>query len=683
MNLNCPHTATMKVIDQEKLDRLREPLKNAGIDPEALPAPDTDKWDELVSQLSQKDLALAQEFYSLPYDPEEQASAELIEQQSKRAQARGGLMSRLRPVVKTRTVNGDEVPNNKLIRNVALGLGAAAVVGFLLYEPPAPAKTTKKPQPEVTTQSPETQNEQKGIPSAPATGKPNGTSSIAGQETQASASDGVGSTVTADSAVTPDTSLSESTTPASDISASADVSSAPSEGTYTYPTSSNYAQTDEPASSSYTQSPNDSNTLDTSTASTPSTLVPAANPNAEPDAPVPTTITIQKSEKPVEATPRLPVALAQAPAVTPANKPGLVSARVGQSETGSGQEGGAAPRRPGLVSTSVSQNATSQTDGAMPTNRPGLVMSAEKTAPDATSTPTTDAREYGLISHESTAGIIKPGLNLQGMQDDRQDSENTTSNGWSDKAVPTGLQTGLQISQAMQTEKSNERQYGLMQSAAPTNSPPTATVPESSVSGKDVDEITTPSLPKLPYSMGQQLKAKLMTGAGVVEGAQSQVPVYAQAEDGSVWRGRPILDGRKRLQISFDAVAKDGREYPISANAYSPNDGISALPVKVNMVAPNAAFDMFNGLARGAQTFAQAMINQKTVSYQGSGSGSVTTQSTVTPNFWLTAGASLIGAMAVPESKSSIVLVGQLPVNTPLVIVVDGSGVKTANENGQ
>ena len=85
MNLNCPHTATMKVIDQEKLDRLREPLKNAGIDPEALPAPDTDKWDELVSQLSQKDLALAQEFYSLPYDPEEQASAELIEQQSKRA----------------------------------------------------------------------------------------------------------------------------------------------------------------------------------------------------------------------------------------------------------------------------------------------------------------------------------------------------------------------------------------------------------------------------------------------------------------------------------------------------------------------------------------------------------------------------------------------------------------------
>lgn len=126
----------MLMLDQEKLDALRPQLEQRGVNVEALPSPDSPEWDALVQQLSAQDLTLAQEFAALPYDPDEQASSELVSRQVQRASRVGGPLKRLHPLTQTRTVNGDKVPNTKLIRTVLLGAGVAAAAGFYFWQPP-------------------------------------------------------------------------------------------------------------------------------------------------------------------------------------------------------------------------------------------------------------------------------------------------------------------------------------------------------------------------------------------------------------------------------------------------------------------------------------------------------------------------------------------------------------------
>lgn len=701
-HLTLLHTERMKVIDPERLDKIRASLEGHGIDTNNLPEPDSEAWDALVRQIGQRDLALAQEFISLAYDPAEQANREMIEEQARRASmGKRGVLNRLQTVTTTKTVNGDKVPDTKLVRNVLVGAGVLAVAGVLLWPAPA-AKEEVKTTTKTTTATPKTSQDDKAAEAGTKATKPDDTI-----PTPEEAGAKPNSTVAANPLGLPDAGTTSGTE-----SSSASSSPAPDSTLYVPPAQpqAQYAPQPTPSYDSATPS------YDSGAASGGSETLyvpPASTP-----APAPVTLTENtgtsstQSETPntLVVPPPTPVSASQtateptlqatsSPVLTEP-KPALVqnNAQGGNAASGDKVDNRA---RPALVQNNASSGAEAQ--------KPQLVQAA---AQNASQKPALVQSQASSGSGETArrTGLLASGAGGQGSGQVAGGQGSGTANQPAQaNAAGQGQSYGLMQTQSQNAGQAQDsrKEYGLQQGnpsqgqgqqvqATVSGSGPASAVaagaekkyglmsmvsaaaPQGAVQGaqavQDQAVAAAPAV-KFPYVMGQTLKATLMTGTGVVDGASNPVPVYAQAEDGSVWRGIVSLDGRKRLQIAFNAVAKDGTQFDVSAYAYSPADGMAALPVKITATAPNAAYDIFNGIARGAQTFAQAMLNQKTVTYQQNVPGSAgTTTTNATPNFWLTAGAGLIGSFAVPEMKSSVVMVGQLPAKTPLHIVVNGSG---------
>lgn len=174
--------------------------------------------------------------------------------------------------------------------------------------------------------------------------------------------------------------------------------------------------------------------------------------------------------------------------------------------------------------------------------------------------------------------------------------------------------------------------------------------------------------------MGQPLAAKLVLGVVAVDGSQRTVPIFAKTDDGATWRGTASLDGRKRLQIQFNAVLRNGAEQAITADAYS-SDGQPGLAASVRITTPTLAADLLSGVFSGVKAFADATINQRNVSVQG-GTGNtgnvVTSTAANTPNFWLVTAGNALGQFQLPQNKATIVNVAEVKAGTALNLVVRG-----------
>ncbi|KQR25610.1 hypothetical protein [Deinococcus sp. Leaf326] len=680
----------MLKLDQERLDTLRPQLETHGINVDNLPPPGTPEWDAVVRQVTAHDLTLAQEFAALPYDPDDQMTGRLVNDQMKQSNNRGAFGKQLKASTRTKTVNGDDVPNTKLVRNAIFGVGVALLVGFYFWNPSPAAKTATKPVASDTSTTatagadgtttadtgasvatPEQSNVNPDGSSKP---DPLGLNTLEG-----GASGTTGSTTAGTQGLEPDTTVANtgtSTTPITPVP-----SYTPSSPSYDSPSIASRSDrldvtpTPTPAPTMQVR-----DTPRTTLTAPPTVVLTPATPAQQTAtaAPAPRLASGgQQSATPTrDAAPSRPNLVqgnggasnsgAQTASRTPERRTGLQSApattaataaerRVGIQTGNAGAATGnatatpaaAAPRTTGLSTvTSAAAAPAAGANTARATGTPGLVASQ---APAPTTANTSSAAGQGNLGMVTRTSQAEQTTNAQ----------TTTS---AQYGLMTSQQPGGQGSGQAQAAGQNSQQYGLLSSSRPAATPPTATAAAAAA---------TVTLPPAPYQMGQELAARLTTVAAAADGVKGEMPVYAQSEDGSIWRGEASLDSRKRLQISFNTVLKDNRQYAVVADAYSA-DRQPGLAVSVKPTAPTAAYDLLSAVFRGAQGFVQAQLAQKTVTYQqGLSGGTSTTSNTTAPNFWLLTGAGVAGAFALPENRSpSVILVGQANSGTTLRLIV-------------
>ena len=133
-------------LDTEKLEALAPRLEALGLNAGQIPDPNSPAWSVFLEEVAQRDSMVAMELSAVPFDPEELASSELVAEQARRAQVRGGFKEKLAPYLTRKTVNGDDVPNYPLLRNILIGSGALIFLGFLFLQPPSSPSNAEEAQ---------------------------------------------------------------------------------------------------------------------------------------------------------------------------------------------------------------------------------------------------------------------------------------------------------------------------------------------------------------------------------------------------------------------------------------------------------------------------------------------------------------------------------------------------------
>lgn len=669
-------------LDQERLDTLRPQLEAHGIDVNNLPPPGTPEWDAVVRQVTAQDLTLGQEFAALPHDPDDQMTGQLVNNQLKSAQNRGALGRQLKPLTKTKTVNGDEVPNTKLVRNGALALGAALLIGFYFWNPsPKPATAAKPATSGAAAVRPGTTgtDETAGAGATVATPEQSNVNPDGSSKPDLLGVNGLGTNAQGSTSTTPG--LQPDSTVVSTGTPTTPISTAPS---YTPPASSYTSPSIASRSDRLDVTPTpapaptmlERDTPRTALTAPPAVVLTPATPQRAVTTATPPRLASSDQQggtaerNPAASRPNLVqgnsgaatggaqtaartserrTGLQNAPVTTATNtaerRVGIQTAQTGGTGASAGTSVTAAARTTGLSTVTSAAASAAGTNTARATGTPGLV--ASQVSSPANTSGTAGQSNLGMVTRTS-----------QPEQTANAQTATSPQYGLMTSAQPSG-----QGSAQAQASGQNSQQYGLLSSSRPVTTTPTTSAPAAAAAAV--------TLPLAPYQMGQELAAKLTTVAAAADGVKGEMPVYAQSEDGAIWRGEATLDARKRLQISFNTVLKDNRQYAVVADAYSA-DRQPGLAVSVKPTAPTAAYDLLSAVLRGAQSFVQAQLSQKTVTYQqGLSGGTSTTSNTTTPNFWLLTGTSAAGAFALPESRSpSIILVGQANSGTTLRLIV-------------
>lgn len=657
-------------IDQERLEALRPQLEQHGVDTRDLPSPGTPEWNALVRDLNLKNPVLAQEFAALGYDPDELANSELVEKQASRAAARSGPLDHLKGPFRTKTVNGDEVPNTSLVRNVLLAAGAAAVLGIYFLVPSS--SQAKK-----------------------------GTASGAGEAAAVSAGSTLNTPTADDGVPPPEDSIPTNTLADVPVPAQPDTTTTDPTG-MGQPVATPPDTLDVPAELTSPPAPASAPVMMSVPPQTVSTQPgagweggPAASPSAGtalPSAPAPVII-------------RNPGSEGGTPLLARTSVQGRQEGTRGLSRTGTGTGSGEAGRTRGLSGAQgqgggagqASAGQASATGRDSTTQRYGLKAAGK---PEGSAAPRT-----GLQAAEASSGAAGPatgpGSNPNAQRAPSPDTNRVGLNGTADPQAPqyvlasaspratagggpaaVSSQEGAQVVGLISASRGQDttapvagggttttRSYGLSSTATPgaaraatAGAPSTGTANSVQASGP------------LPYQVGRPVPAKLVMGVAAVEGAEGSLPVYAESADGAVWRGTAAVDGQGRMRVTFDAVLQGDREFPLVADAYG-NDGLLGIRARVRPTTPNLAANLLSGLASGVKSFAEAMINQRNVTVQSGSAGSVVTNSTANPpNFWVTTAGSALGSFSLPQGKAGLVNVADVQPGAALTIVVRRAG---------
>lgn len=675
-----------------------------------LPAPGTPEWDSIVRTLNLKNPVLAQEFSSLGYDPAELANSELVERQASRAASRTGPLDALKAPFRTKTVNGDPVPNTSLVRNIVLSTAAAAALAFYFLVPSEPnkaeASATTVPTEETTLTDTATPTD--GVPTPEESGV-------------TPPDDAIPTNTLADTPLPPNpdevAALNDPTgigepipTPPDTLDVSPNLASPPPAEPAPTPIVFNAApQTSEPPS---TQSDPE---WDTPIAPSP-TATGGATPRASSpivirdpgtggaaSVPVPTLSRTSSQGEGDEARVGLSRTAPQGQGAgqeTAARTRTLSGTRAsgGGGESSQGEGAGSQGTTRGLSATQAGNaeggatyalRTTPAAEGTQ-TRSPGLSSaagtggSAGGNAPQGTpstglrSSPTT-AGEAG--STRAAYGLSSTGRTNAGSSAATGSSASAPAAGESGAAREAGASGGVGLlssagntaAQASGGGQGAARSYGLSSTAAGRSMGTAASDAAGAVTQGAQAVTAAATAPVAPYAVGRPVQAKLTLGVGVVEGAEqtASMPVYAESEDGAMWRGTAVLDGRGRVRVTFDAVLRDNQEFPLLADAYG-TDGLPGVPARVRLTTPNLAATLLSGLASGVKSFAEAMVNQRQVTVQPGmgGSNVVTNSSANTPNFWLMTAGSTLGSVSVPQGKGGMVNVAEVQPGAALQIVV-------------
>lgn len=652
-------------IDQERLEALKPQLEQHGVRTDELPEPGTPAWDASVKHLSLHDPLLAQEFAALAYDPDELANSELVERQASRAAARRGPLASVTSLFRTTTVNGDVVPHTSLVRNLLIGAGVLAAVGFYVL---VPSETGNAAAGQAGSEAPA------DIPQNPA-----------GAEEDVPGPQDTGTGLPSDAALT------SGATPTASLSPSSPGSDVP----VSDPTGMGEPVSTPPDTMGMTPEPTPIGTSDTPVYVQPASYPPATTPRS---------------------------AAPQAPAPVVVRDPGAAGVPVVQAptlvRTGSGQRGeGTAPTLVRTASTAGGSTAAGQatrgltgTGGTGQAEGEGSGGEAKQGGRGLTSTATgTRGSTPGLSSAQAAAtgaagsgvttggtglrssGAAQPAAPAYGLSSSARGTQGAGAQGAGTPPSADGAGRAEATGSAAAQPTSGVGLHSVM-SAAPAGAAPSATTGTarayglaSSASARagtatGATEVadarssaaTTAAAPKVPYAVGRPVQARFTLGVGVVEGADqnASLPVYAESPDGAVWRGYGVLDGRGRIRVTFDAVLQDGVEYPLVADAYG-TDGQPGVPANVRLTTPNLAATLLSGLAGGVKAFSEAMVNQRQVSVQpGAGGNVVTNNSANTPNFWLMTASSALGSVSIPQGKGGMINVAEVQAGAALQIVV-------------
>ena len=661
-------------IDKERLEALASRLAPYDVDTAHMPEPGTDAWDALIRKINLQDPVLASDLAGVAYDPEELMASDLVNAQANRADARITPIQRLLPMFKTTTVNGDSVPNHTMVRNILIGAAVLGALGFYFLIPSGSSKTAVKKS-DTTSASSSTGENKSGVMSPEEAGvKTNPNSSAA-------------------TVLSPTNSAVDSTTdptgmqpPAATVSEPANMPAPEPVPQYVSPGQSAPAPTQATSASAW-DAPSSGMNEPATSGYTPATPVITSPTTRGPIA-----------GQPIQAIPAAPKpALSQVSGSGSAGATGTSQKSLGlQSSGGTGSSGtGSAQgsnqaRKVGIVASGGSPSATGTENKA---SSYGL-----QSLPNASATKAS----YGLSAAAPAAGVqTNAPASGQPASNYGINAQNTTNNG--SGQAPSGSSVSLNSG-----NEGSKKQLGLLSSgsstsanqqvaATPSGQMVNAAYGLNSLNGTQTGALNggqanaasgasasakPDAAPVAPYPVGITLSAKLLQGVAVADGETKKIPVYAQTQDGAVWRGWPTLDAEKRVQVNFDSVWKDGKAYTLSADAFG-GDGYPGVPSSVKPVSPELVSNILSGFAQGVQSFVQSRLTQTTVSTQQVGLNSVTqTSPTNTPNFWVSSVGGIVGnAFKAPQNQGgALINVARAAPGAVINIVVRG---ESSDTNGQ
>ncbi|ADY27613.1 hypothetical protein Deipr_2496 (plasmid) [Deinococcus proteolyticus MRP] len=665
------------ILDRDRIEGLRPELERLGFNTAELPDPNTPEWDTLVDQVSRADLVLGQELSNAPYDPDELASSELVEAQVKNARSKGGIREIAAPYLTRKSVNGDEVPNYPLFRNLAVGAAVLAFLGLAFYKP--------SPQEEVATVSSttttttttasgvQTEDGEVTAITGPGSGvarNPMFEDMVAGNagrtETASgsAADDGEAGGPVPSATITPEPSdtVTVQTTPVTypETASYPDAVSYPS----TQVSAVEYGGTGAQGAQAAEPSAEDLAALEAllgggEPASGGVTLTPGAGAASAK--------TGQTAQAGQTGLPESDVVLL--PADLPAQSPPLLSpggnaAAVKPTLSGSGAQGTGGQGTSGRsLSASGGAQASGEggTGGSSGSSR-GLLASASGQGEQGA-----QARGLQSVSSQGQQGegagqTARVGLISQGSQQA--------------EAAAQGVVL-KSVGQARQEQQGAVAGSGSSESVSQASAEqPQMVLASASSAGKGTMTAAFSSSRAALPKAGEQRPGALSYGVALVvagnqgsgSAAGGQIPVYVRTADGVVWKGTASLDGAKRVQIMFDQALIQGEVHSIAADAYG-RDGYPGIPANISTKAPTLAADILNGFGKGALAFGQAYLNgtQKT---QTIGGTTTTTQET-RPNFWVAAGSGVLtDAVRFPNTQGGLVAVAEIKPGTPISVVV-------------
>ncbi|GAA5533905.1 hypothetical protein [Deinococcus aluminii] len=656
-------------IDQERLEALRPQLEQHGVDTRDLPKPGTPEWDARVRDLNLKNPVLAQEFAALGYDPDELANSELVEKQASRAAARSGPLDRLKGPFRTKTVNGDEVPNTSLVRNILLAAGAAAVLGIYFLVPSS-------------SQAKKGTASGAGGAAAVTAGSTSNTPTASSDDGVPPPEDSIPTNPLADAPVPaqPDTTTTDPTGMGQPVASPPDTLDVPAGLTSPAPPASAPVVMNVPPQTIPTQTGADwaggpvAATSAGSTLPTAPAPVVIRNPGAEGSPPLLVRTSAEGRQGGSRGLNRTTTGTASGEAGRTRGLSGT-QGQAGEAGQASATGQGGTPRRYGLNSAGKPEGSAATQTGLQAAGAPGGTagtVAGQGSNPGDPQAPASGVNRVGL---NRTAETQAPQYALASVNPRETAGGGQTAASSREGAQAVGLisASGGQnaTTPAAGGRPTGTQSYGLSSTSGfSTAQAATGTVPSPSTETVGSGQASGP----LPYQVGRPVPAKLVMGVAAVEGAEGSLPVYAESADGAVWRGTAAVDAQGRMRVTFDAVLQGDREIPLVADAYG-DDGLLGIRARVRPTTPNLAANLLSGLASGVKSFAEAMINQRSVTVQSGAAGSVVTNSTANPpNFWVTAAGSTLGSFSLPQGKAGLVNVADVQPGAALTIVVRRAG---------